>query len=87
MDGRVKEIRAPEGKLVLSFIHPVTGNVGEMVFEVDSHTGLPEGVRFEDLKPEEPISVDYLEEAGTKRALLIKRVPTSGVPIEKNPFF
>ena len=47
---------------------------------------LEDGVRLADLKKQEPVTVDYLEDGRTARALQIKRVPMKGVPKEIRRF-
>lgn len=81
MNGRVKELRLGESELVLSYRNPVSLQDEELVLGVSEGTGFSEGVRFEDLREGEPLSVDYEEHSdGTARAILIKRVPIRGAP-------
>ena len=54
---------------------------------MDGGTGFAEGEYFEGLKRDAAVSVDYLEdEKGEAHAVSVRKVPLSGVPIEKNPF-
>jgi len=83
INGRVKEIRTSEELLVLAYRHPVSGKTEELALKVSPGTGLPEGIRLEDFKKDEPLAVDYQEKPGEPpQALLVKRVPVKGVPKE-----
>ncbi len=88
MDGRVKEISSEKHELVLSYRHPVSGQMEEKTFEVDTATGFPEGMRFQDLRPNQPLSVDYQEgPQGKAHAVRIRAVPLRGVPIDRKVIF
>ena len=81
IDGRVDEVSLEESKLTLSYRHPVNLEEEKLILEVDEGTGFSEGVRFEDLKKGEPVSVDYEEGSDAQaRAILIKTVPIRGIP-------
>lgn len=80
----MKETSIEKHELVLSYRHPVSGQMEEQVFKVDAGTGFPEGVRFEDLRANQPVSVDYREDSdGHTRAVRIRRVPLRGIPIDQ----
>jgi hypothetical protein len=79
----VKEVGTERAEFVLSYKHPATGRVEELVLKVDSGTGFSKGIRLEDLDRNDPISVDYQENPeGVRRAVFVERVPTH-VPVEK----
>ena len=81
IDGRVDEVSLEESKLTLSYRHPVNLEEEKLILEVDEGTGFSEGVRFEDLKKGEPVSVDYEEASGSiPRAVQVREVPLRGVP-------
>ena len=96
INGRVKEVRLGSRELVLSYRNPVSGKLEELALQVDEHTGFGQDVgsrhgtspRLEDLKTNDPVSVDYQEEGGThlRRAVRISRVPLRGVPEEISRF-
>ena len=76
VDGRVKQVLPEKQELVLSYRHPVTGQWEELILKVDRQTGFSEGVRFEELQENDPLSIDYQENAeGNARAVRINRVP------------
>ena len=76
VDGRVGEVRLRKKELVLVFQHPVTQKDEQLVLEIGKKTDFSEDLRLKDLKPNEPVSVDYEEKSqGKGRAVLIKRVP------------
>lgn len=82
----VKEIGVERNEIVVSYSHPATGTREELSFKVDTQTGFSGGFRLEDLQPQEPVSVDYEEDSeGSRRAVLIKRVPLTGVPTGHSP--
>ncbi len=79
----MKEVSPRKQELVLSYRHPVSGEVEELVLKVDEGTGLNKGTRLEDFKEGDPVSVDYEENPSQiPRAVQVKRVATSGVPDE-----
>lgn len=83
LNGRVKKVLSDRHEIVLSSQHPVSGRVEEWVFKVDPSTGFNEGVRLEDLRDGETVSVDYEEGPdGYRRAVQVKRVPLRGIPRE-----
>ena len=87
VNGRVKEIRAGEGVIVLYFLHPVSREEEELPIHVDGGTGYDEGRGLKDLKKGMPLTVDYREDQeGNAQAVRVSEVPLSGVPVEKNPF-
>ena len=87
ISGRVKAVWLDKKEFVLTYRHPVTNLDEELVFKVDGGTGFAEGEHFEGLKRDAAVSVDYLEdEKGGARAVSVRKVSLSGVPIEKNPF-
>lgn len=82
-NGRIKEVGLERNEVVLSYLHPVNGETEELSFKIDPQTGFSGGFRLEELKRNEPVSIDYEENSeGLKRALLIKRVPLRGVPVD-----
>jgi hypothetical protein len=88
VDGRVKEVWLDRQEFTLSYRHPVSGEMEELVIKVDGGTGFSEGVRLEDFRGGDPVSVDYQEgPEGEARAVQVKRVPLRGVPIDKGPGF
>ena len=83
----MKEVELSRNELVLSYRHPVTGRIEELVLHVDSQTGFSEGTRLENLHVNDPVSVDYVDGVGkTARAIRVGRVPLKGVPFDKAPF-
>jgi len=86
LDGRVEEVSPARSELVVLYYHPVSRNLERQVFRVDSATGLEDGLRLADLRKQDPVSIDYLEDGRTARAIQIKRVPMKGVPKELRRF-
>lgn len=85
-NGRIKEVGLERNEIVLSYLHPVKGETEELSFQIDPQTGFSGGFRLEDLQPQEPVSVDYEENSeGSRRAVLIKRVPLRGMPTGHSP--
>ena len=83
VNGRVKDVSRTDEELVLSYRHPVTGEVEELVLKVDDGTGFSQGTKLADFKEGDPVSVDYEENPeGTPRAVQVKRVAIRGVPNE-----
>ena len=87
VNGRVKEVQLREQRLVLSFRRPATGLVEDLVLQIDGQTGFKKGVRLQDFRPDEPVSVDYEEASGSiPRAVQVREVPLRGVPDEIRRF-
>ena len=88
VNGRVKEVRLAEQKLVVRLRHPATGIMEDLVLQIDERTGFKRGTRLQDLHPQEPVSVDYEEMPGKipPHAVQVKRVPLRGVPDEIRRF-
>ena|GEM_PF-5723718 len=82
VDGRVAEVRSKERELVLAYRHPVTRREEKLVLQVDQGTGFYEGVHLEDLRPEQPVSVDYEEGPSGLKAVRVRQVPIRGIPKE-----
>ena len=89
VNGRVKEVRLTEQRLVVRLRHPATGLMEDLVLQIDERTGFKRGLRLQDLHPEEPVSVDYEEIPGKipPHAVQVKRVALRGVPDEIRRFF
>lgn len=82
-NGRVKEVWVERNEIALSYFHPVSGKEEDLLFRVNRETGFSGGFHWEELQRNEPVSIDYEEDSeGLRRALLIKRVPLRGVPID-----
>lgn len=86
IDGQIEEVKAGESQLAITYFHPVTRRKEKLVFNVDRGTGFDEGMKLEDLRVHEMVSIDYREEGGRARALQVKRVPMKGVPKELKNF-
>ena len=86
INGWVKEIRAGEQQLILSYRHPVSGKTEELVLQVDRRTGFPKGIRLEDLRRNDLLSVDYRIFSGAARAfpeaVRVERISVKGVSID-----
>ena len=86
IDGRIKEISLAKHELVLSYRHPVTGRFEELKLLIDDQTSANEGIRLEDLRGDDPVSVTYEEiPGGLFHARDVRRVPLRGVPIHEIP--
>gem|GEM_PF-4738780 len=73
---RVAEVQLDKKQLTLVFQHPVTQKDEQLILEIGNKTDFSENLHLEDLRPNEPVSVDYEEKSeGKGRAVLIKRVP------------
>ena len=86
LSGRVTEIDVENSSLRIDFQHPATGENKELVFAVDAHTGFGGIKALQELKPRDPIAIDYEENSkGQLRARHIERVQLTGPPagIEK----
>lgn len=88
ISGKIEKVTAEKQELTLSYPHPVTGKNEKLIFRVDSATGFGEGIRLQDLREGQMVSVDYTEEtAQLPRAVQVKRVPLRGIPREVRSFF
>ena len=89
VNGRVKEVRLTEQRLVVRLRHPATGIMEDLVLQIDERTGFRRGIRLKDLRPEDPVSVDYEEIPGKipPHAVQVKRVALRGVPNEVRRVF
>ncbi|MBI4115254.1 MAG: hypothetical protein HY447_01625 [Candidatus Omnitrophica bacterium] len=86
IDGKIKEISLEKHELVLSYKHPVTSRSEELKLIIDDKTSADEGVRLEDLRGDDPVSVTYEEiPGGLFYARDVRRVPLRGVPIKEIP--
>ena len=83
-NGRIKSVFLDKQEFVLSYRHPVSGQLEELKLRIDSQTGFSGGIRLPDLQQDDPVSVDYQEdEKGEARAVLVSRVNLTSVPIER----
>ncbi len=72
-------------KLEVLFEHPVTGEEILKIFQILPNTNFKNAKQLSDIKPEDPVSVDYKEEEPNKlEAVYIEVIPLEGVPFSKN---
>ena len=82
LSGLAVSVNAELCELHVRFEHPVTGEEIFKVFMVPSNTGFKNAKRLSDIKPNDPVSVDYEENADGPRAVYIEVVPLEKVPFD-----
>ena len=84
LSGLVTAVDAESNQLHVLFEHPVTGEELVKIFTIRPDTGFKNVKRLRDIKPRDPVSIDY-EEIGvdTLRAVYVEVVSIDKVPFTK----
>lgn len=84
LSGVTDSIDSQNKKIRILFEHPVTGEQTIKEFDIFSSTGFKNVKRLDQIKPEDPISIDYEEsETGTLKAIYIEVVSLKKVPFTR----
>ena len=71
-------------RLEVSFEHPVTGENTLKVFQIEPGTGFKNTKRLDQIKPNDPVSIDYQEAAGNElTAIYVEVIPLNTVPFTR----
>jgi len=89
LGGQVLSVDTEKNILGIDFLHPATGEREKLFFLVNGSTDFRGVAALRELRPKDPVTVDYVEEDSMPAARLVSRVPLSGPPdgLEKFPKF
>ncbi len=83
LSGVAVSIDLESHKLHVLFEHPVTGEDAMKIFSVSPSTGFKNAKRLDQIKPNDPVSIDYEESSSDLKAVYIEVIPLKEVPFNK----
>ncbi len=84
LSGLVLSVNLNTSQLHVKFEHPVTGESELKIFDVDNRTGFKHVKGLNQIKPQDPVSIDYEEKTPDQlKAVYIEVVRLNDVPFTK----
>lgn len=80
LSGFAVSVNPAARELRVLFEHPVTGENTVKVFQVQPNTGFKNVKRLEQIKPNDPVSIDFEEEGDSLKAVYVEVIPLKEVP-------
>lgn len=86
LSGLAVSVNPIDKSLEVLFEHPVTGEGELKNFKILPSTNFKNVKRLDQIKPQDPVSVDYQSKDGNLHAVYIEVIPLNGVPFNQKEF-